>query len=87
MRFYASILLRFYVLFGSSCGILRGQLLNSSTLPTSTTNLPRIYTDFPDEITVPCRVPSFIKILPVHFRRQLRKIWSGVPSTNSDCTQ
>uniref|UniRef100_A0A914ESG6 SXP/RAL-2 family protein Ani s 5-like cation-binding domain-containing protein n=1 Tax=Acrobeloides nanus TaxID=290746 RepID=A0A914ESG6_9BILA len=86
MRFYASILLRFYVLFVSSCGILWGQLLTSSTTP-PTTNLPRVYTDFPDEITVPCRVPSFIKILPVHFRRQLRKIWSGVPSTNSDCTQ
>lgn len=34
--------------------------------------------------SIPCKVPTFVKILPISFRRQMRRIWSGVPM-NSDC--
>uniref|UniRef100_A0AC35FBU1 Uncharacterized protein n=1 Tax=Panagrolaimus sp. PS1159 TaxID=55785 RepID=A0AC35FBU1_9BILA len=46
----------------------------------TTTVLP---SDVPD-FSIPCKVPTFVKILPISFRRQMRKIWSGVPM-NSDC--
>ncbi|KAE9555201.1 hypothetical protein FO519_001551 [Halicephalobus sp. NKZ332] len=34
--------------------------------------------------SVPCKVPTFVKILPISYRRQLKRIWAGVPM-NADC--
>uniref|UniRef100_A0A7E4ZTY4 SXP/RAL-2 family protein Ani s 5-like cation-binding domain-containing protein n=1 Tax=Panagrellus redivivus TaxID=6233 RepID=A0A7E4ZTY4_PANRE len=61
--------------------VLFGEVLGEQTKVTYEPELPT--TNLP-EFSIPCKVPGFVKVLPISMRRQLRRIWSGVP-VDGDC--